>query len=94
VLPSHVLEGLFSWWNRFGRRSSGVWNLIPSCLMWTIWRERNNRTIENKETVPAKLIELFFVSLFDWCRVWGLTSSPSVGEFVASLAFVNPDLHL
>ena len=71
-----------------------VWNLIPSCLMWTIWQERNNRTFENKETAPAKLIELLFVSLFDWCRVWGLTYSPSVGDFVASLAFVNSDFQL
>jgi hypothetical protein len=94
VLSSHVSDGFFSWWNWFGRRSSGVWNLILSCLMWIIWRERNNRTFENKETAPAKLIELFFVSLFDWCRVWGLTYSPSVGDFVASLAFVNSDFHL
>jgi hypothetical protein len=63
--------------------------------MWTIWRERNSRTFENKETPLAKIIELFFGSLYDWSRAWGLTSSPSykkkniyiyVGEFLASLA--------
>jgi hypothetical protein len=73
VLPSQVSEVLFGWWNWFGKRSSGVWNLIPSCLMWTIWRERNKRTFENQETPLAKLIELFFVSLYDWSRAWGLT---------------------
>ena len=36
VLLSRVSEVLFSWWNWFGKRSSGVWNLIPSCLMWTL----------------------------------------------------------
>jgi hypothetical protein len=91
VIPSRVLELLFGWWNWFGKRSSAVWNLIPSCLMWTIWRERNTRTFENQETPMAKLIELFFTTLYDWSRAWGLTHSPSVGEFLDSLAF---DRHL
>ena len=94
VLLLHVSNLLFGWWNWFGKRSSGVWNLIPSCLMWTIWRERNKRTFENMETPVAKVIEIFFVSLYDWSRAWGLTSSPFVGEFLASLAFDNSDLHL
>jgi hypothetical protein len=36
VLPRRVSDLLFGWWNCFGKKSSGVWNLIPSCLMWTI----------------------------------------------------------
>jgi hypothetical protein len=86
VIPLHVSELLFGWWNWFGKRSSRVWNLIPSCLMWTIWRERNNRTFENLETPLAKVLELFFVSLYDWSRAWGLTASPFVGEFLESFA--------
>ncbi len=42
----------------------------------------------------AKIIEIFFVSLYDWSKAWGLTSSPSVGEFLASLAFDSLDLNL
>ena len=94
VLPSQVSEVLFSWWNWFGKRSSGVWNLIPSCLIWTIWRERNNRTFENKETPSAKIIEIFFGSLYDWSRAWGLSSSPSIGDFLVSLAIDSSDLHM
>ena len=52
------------------------------------------RTFENKETPLAKIIEIFFVSLYDWSKDWGLTSSPSVGEFLASLAFDSLDLNL
>ena len=94
VLPLHVSELLFGWWNWFGKKSSGVWNLIPSCLMWTIWRERNKRTFENMETPLAKVIELFSVSLFDWSKAWGLTASPSVGEFLESFACNNSDILL
>ena len=94
VLRSHVSEMLFGWWNWFGKRSSGVWNIIPSCLIWTIWRERNKRTFENQEAPVGKIIEIFFGSLYDWSRAWGLTSSSSVGDFLASLAFDNSNLHL
>jgi hypothetical protein len=33
-----------------------------------------------------KLSEFFFRALFDWSRAWGFSSSPSVGEFLVSLA--------
>ena len=94
VLPHHVPEMLFGWWNWIGKRSSGVWNLTPSCLMWTIWKERNKRTFENTETPLAKTIEIFFVTLFDWSRVWGLTSSTSVGEFLESFHCNSSDMSL
>ena len=42
----------------------------------------------------TKVIELFFASLFDWSRARGLTSSLSIGEFLASLAFVSSDILL
>ena len=42
----------------------------------------------------AKVTERFFTSLFDWSRVWGLTSSPSVGEFLVSLTLNSSDIHL
>ena len=94
VLPFRVSDLLFSWWNWFGKRSSGVWNLIPSCLMWTIWRERNNRIFKDKETSLARITEFFYGSLFDWSRAWGLSCSPSVGDFLASLAFDSSDFPL
>jgi hypothetical protein len=37
----------------------------------------------------GKIIEDFFGSLFDWSRVWGLTSSFSVGDVLESLPFDN-----
>ena len=62
--------------------------------MWTIWRERNKRTFDNTETPLEKIIETFFGSLYDWSRAWGLTSSPSVGDFLASLAFDSSISHV
>ncbi len=94
MLLNQVSDLLFGRWNWFGKKSSSVWNLIPSCLMWTIWSERNSCTFENRETALDKLLEIFFGVLYDWSRAWGFTSSPSVGEFLAALAFDNSILFL
>ena len=85
VLPDRITALLFGCWNWFGKHSSQVWNLVPHCLMWTLWWERNCRTFENIDHSVGRIIENFFGSLFDWARVWGLTSSSSVGDFLESL---------
>ena len=35
-----VVDSLASWKGQFGcHRSAEIWNAIPHCLMWSIWRE-------------------------------------------------------
>ncbi len=43
VLPGRVKDLLFAWRNWFGKHDSSIWNMVPTCLMWTIWIERNHR---------------------------------------------------
>jgi hypothetical protein len=87
VLPETVADLLFGWHNWLGKASSKVWNLVPHCLMWTIWRERNCRTFEDLDNPLEKIIELFTGSLFDWSRAWGFSLTQSLGTFLESLAF-------
>jgi hypothetical protein len=47
VLSERVLELLFGWHNGLGKFSSDIWNLVPLCLMWTLWRECNRHTFED-----------------------------------------------
>ncbi len=81
------MDLLFGWHNWFGKTSSGVCNLVPHCLMWTIWQEQNSLTFEDVENPVGKLLEIFIGSLFDWSFVSGFTSSHSLGDFLESLAF-------
>jgi hypothetical protein len=40
VMPSSVLD-LCACWCSFGRtRSAVVWKMVPICIFWTIWREK------------------------------------------------------
>jgi hypothetical protein len=87
VFPNRIRDLLFEWYNSFGKHNSEIWNLVLLCLLWIVWRERNQRTFEDVEHPTSKLIELFFGLLFDWARVGGLTSVHSLADFVASLCF-------
>ena len=57
---------LSSWWNGLGRHSSAIWNMVPICLMWTIWKERNQRTSEDVSRLDRQILESFTSTLFEW----------------------------
>ena len=88
MLSGRVMDLLFGWLYYFGKHSSDVWNIVPLCLMWTIWREPNQRTFEDLASSENQFSE-YFVSLFERSHAWGLTSSTSVMYFIASLS-LNP----
>ena len=72
VLPSFVAELLFCWNHWLGKHDSDIWNLIPGCLMWTVWMEGNRRSFEDSEKSSVELTCLCQRSLFDWSRCWVL----------------------
>ena len=65
VPSGRVSNLLFGWWNWLGKHSSHIWNLVPLCLMWCIWRERNRRTFEDLDRSDDQMFSLFSGSLFD-----------------------------
>jgi hypothetical protein len=69
VMPSRAID-LFACWGIGGRsRSAVVWKMVPSCLLWCLWRERNDRNFEDKKRSFEEL-KSFFFSLFvflDFC---------------------------
>ena len=86
MLSGNVADLLYSWWNGLGWHSSDIWNLVPLWLMWLIWKERNRRTFEDVSSSNSQLLDCFILTLFDWSRAWGFTSSTSVIEFISSLS--------
>ena len=88
VLPQSVAELLFSWWNGLGCHESDVWNLVPLCLMWIVWKERNSRTFEELST-DNQLRECFASTLFEWSKVSGYSSCLNVTDFISALSFLR-----
>jgi hypothetical protein len=65
-----------------------AWNLVPPCLLWTVWWERNHRTFEDMEKTEDQLMECFISLLFEWSRAWGFTTSTTVVHFLSSLSLM------
>lgn len=38
VMTPTVVSLLSSWRNWFGKYYSGIWNMVPFCLMWLVWK--------------------------------------------------------
>jgi hypothetical protein len=51
-MPQKVIDMLvcLCWKGHFGKHQNrDIWNAIPLCLMWTIWKEHNSLTFEEPE---------------------------------------------
>ena len=69
VMPPKVLDVLFCWKRKFDDpHALFVWNLIPLCIWWTLWRERNDRCFENTFSSMEGLRGQLMSSLFCWAK--------------------------
>ena len=67
VMPKTVEATLASWPSIRGRQPiRAMWKMIPICILWSLWRERNERTFEDKERSIEELKFLFFRTLCNW----------------------------
>lgn len=71
-----------------GKHSFDIWNLIPLCLVWCIWRKGNICTFKDVESSGDQLLALFVGTSYDWSQNWGLTSSDFLLIFRDSLFFL------
>ncbi|WMV54063.1 hypothetical protein MTR67_047448 [Solanum verrucosum] len=56
-MPSKITHFLYSWEDAgIGVVGSDGWRIVPACIWWTIWKERNSRCFEDK---AMKLIRLY-----------------------------------
>ena len=68
VMPSSVESLVYCWSFWLGNFNSDIWNMVPDCLMWIVWTERNRRSFEDTEKSLVHLQGLCQKTLFDWSR--------------------------
>ena len=85
MMPKIVASLLFGWWNWSGKHSSNIWNMVPTCLMWLIWWERNNRTFEDIVRSIDLLKPIIVGTLFQCGKIWGFTQCIPISEFLLSI---------
>ncbi|KAH0634712.1 hypothetical protein KY290_035831 [Solanum tuberosum] len=59
AMPEHTSDLLSCWMRRGGSKSQKRWwRLIPSCIWWSVWRERNARCFEDRDMEVIEMKEI------------------------------------
>jgi len=68
AMPRHTVEAL-ACWNRDGNQSGHKerWKIVPACIWWTIWKERNQRCFENKSISFQSMKMNCLATFYFWC---------------------------
>jgi hypothetical protein len=56
--------------------------MIPLCIFWSIWRERNARSFEGEERNLLEIKGTFLRTLVEWSNASGMMSFSSVLDFL------------
>ena len=87
VFPESVKEMLFSWRGSFvGKTRKKIWNSIPLCIFWTVWKEMNRLAFRGGSLAIQKLKNSFVCNLWSWARVCIGEESSSLLGFLEWLA--------
>jgi len=69
VMPKTTLEVLNSWPGVGSRgKKEEWWKLIPACIWWSIWKERNARCFEGQKINFQRIKTNCNSLLFFWCK--------------------------
>ena len=83
VFSASVRNLLLEWKVKgLGKKRRVVWRLVPICLFWCIWGERNWRTFQEEEMSDPCLRSFFFRSLLEWFQQFLDLDSPSFLNFL------------
>jgi hypothetical protein len=83
VMPDNVTNCLRSWRAQKGNRTVlQTWRMVPLCVMWCIWRERNARNFEDRELSLLELKKKVIQTLFSWRFMWHSPQVSTIAEFL------------
>ena len=69
-----------------GEKRKKIWNSIPLCIFWTVWKERNRLAFKGGVLNIQKLKNSFVCTLWSWARVYIGEESSSLLGFLEWLA--------
>jgi hypothetical protein len=86
VMPSSVKELMACWCSGGRTRNAVVWKMIPLCLMWCIWRERNARCFEDSARSFEEIVHYVLCTLYTWTAGWLDPLVVSFPDFLSRLS--------
>jgi len=83
VMPRRVIDLLACWWSSGKQKSVAVWKMASICLFWCLWRERNNKSFEDLESILEEILSSFYHTLYLWTMAYVHHLSFSFDDFLA-----------
>lgn len=71
-----------------GRRSVSEkkrWGMIPACIWWTLWNERNSRCFEDNANSIQKIKMNCLLLFHFWCKLEYIEDSEAIIDALGSL---------
>uniref|UniRef100_A0A2N9FIH8 Reverse transcriptase zinc-binding domain-containing protein n=1 Tax=Fagus sylvatica TaxID=28930 RepID=A0A2N9FIH8_FAGSY len=83
VMPGGMLDLLSCWGDSCHNiRIRKLWAMVPPCMLWCIWWERNSRSFEGKERNLMEVKGTVLRTLLDWSKAARIVSFSSVLDFL------------
>ncbi|CAN4110287.1 unnamed protein product [Withania somnifera] len=85
--PATVKDAVGSWSSRKVDKSiKKIWQMVPACIFWSIWMERNNRCFDRTSTPNYSLKSKSLMNLFSWSNLSPINDVNSLLDFNSSLS--------
>jgi hypothetical protein len=88
-MPKRVFDLFACWWTSGRPRSAAIWKMVPTWLLWCVWKERNNRYFEDLERSLNDILASFFHTLYLWIVAFVFHLSLSFGNFLLRFSLSN-----
>jgi hypothetical protein len=59
-----------------------VWKMVPICILWCVWKERNLRCFEDLENFMENIVASFLHLLYLWTEAFLSPVSISFSDFL------------
>jgi hypothetical protein len=82
VMSRRVIELFACWWKPGRPRSAAVWKIVPVCILWCVWKERNLRCFEHMENSKEDIVASFLHMLHLWTVAFLSSLSISYSDFL------------
>jgi hypothetical protein len=82
VMPRIVIDLFACWWKAGRPRSAAVWKIVPICILWCVWKEKNLRCFEDLENSLEDIVASFLHMLYLWTVAFLSPLSISYSDFL------------
>jgi hypothetical protein len=65
-MPMRVFDLFACWWTAGRPMSDVIWKMVPTCILWCVWKKINDRCFEDLERSSEDILASFFHTLYLW----------------------------